>query len=182
MLFIAAEKGDVSGIASALTLGVSVNAVNGDGETALMHAIICGKGNAVKYLLSKGADITMRDGKGWSAATYAVVDENEEFVRLLAEMHKSLTGKNLDLEITELERGYTLLMLAVDLESVSMVKLLLAMGAKTDSADKNGVSLVQQAIAVKNAEIIDLIISGGNLESLKEIERKVEDALKDISS
>lgn len=171
-LLVAAGRGNIEGIKNALALGARVNDVNEKGETALMHATIYGKSDAVLFLLCNGADIDMKDKAGWAAVTYAVVSENEGLVRLFAERHADMT-------IKEFKKEFTLLMIAIDLESVGMVKLLMQeLGMDVGSFNNEGIGEVNLAISTKNEEIIDLVISNGDLAVLKEIGRKVDEAME----
>jgi hypothetical protein len=38
----------------------------GSGQTPLMNAVLSGKGSAVKYLLKKGADVTIAEKDGYT--------------------------------------------------------------------------------------------------------------------
>lgn len=168
-LFIAAARGNIESIRDVLGKGGLINAVNEKGETPLMHASANERVEAVDYLLRRGAAVNMRDRNGWAAVTYAVVSGNAGIVRMLAD-------KNADLDLRESERGYTLLMLAIEMENVGMIRQLLNLGAKTDSVDRNGISTVQHAIATKNDKVVDMVLSNGNPNVLHDIGRKVDEA------
>ncbi|KAI0895591.1 ankyrin repeat-containing domain protein [Annulohypoxylon nitens] len=52
-------------------VGVNVDAQDKTGRTPLMYAAQCGQEKLVRALLSKGADVQIRDGNGWTAVSYA---------------------------------------------------------------------------------------------------------------
>lgn len=63
-----------------LDAGADVNGTNGYGETALMCAVKAGRRDNVKWLLSKGADVNMRDIKGKKAADFT---QDRKMLKLL---------------------------------------------------------------------------------------------------
>jgi ankyrin repeat protein len=55
-------------------LGIDVNAINGDNESALHGAAyrgLAGSNSIIQYLVDKGADINAKNKKGWTALTLA---------------------------------------------------------------------------------------------------------------
>jgi uncharacterized protein len=64
----------------------AVNAKDGDGRTALMHAILAEDADAsiVRLLIDRQADVNASDnGEKWTALHFAARDQNEEIVRIL---------------------------------------------------------------------------------------------------
>ena len=55
--FTAVKYNDVARMAQLLDAGVDIEIKNGDGNTALMEAVLRGKKESVELLLEKGADI-----------------------------------------------------------------------------------------------------------------------------
>ncbi len=60
----AADRGDAALIARLLATGVAVDAVDADGRTALLHAVLSQHGAAVRALLAAGADPMYADASG----------------------------------------------------------------------------------------------------------------------
>jgi hypothetical protein len=80
-LFRAARHGDVAGIAQALAAGAHIDAASPvDGKTALARAAIFGRADAVRTLIARGADASVRGTDGRTAldvATAARADETD---------------------------------------------------------------------------------------------------------
>ena len=70
-LLDAALDGNFSGVRSALDAGANVNARNLYHQTPLMIACVSGNLEVVKYLVERGADITLRDENGDTALDYS---------------------------------------------------------------------------------------------------------------
>ena len=85
----------------------NVNALNADGETALMQAALnCDDGSVVAQLLRAGADVNVRDPQGDSALTIAAWNGDEFAVKELVAAGADLNQKN--------GEGKTALMLSHD--------------------------------------------------------------------
>jgi len=68
---VAAYYGGVTTCSVLLHAGADVNAAAKDGTTALMKAAGNAKADVVAYLLSKGANATLKDSTGKTALDYA---------------------------------------------------------------------------------------------------------------
>lgn len=84
-LFSAVEAGDAARVTAAIDSGISVNARNADGLTALMAAVLKGGVPVVQALLARGADVNARlDFYGKTALTLAGRwGADSEIVRML---------------------------------------------------------------------------------------------------
>jgi hypothetical protein len=80
---IAAKKGNVALVKKLLEKGADVNAVNKDGETALMWASDKGHTEVAKLLIEKGADVNVADKSGTTALIWASLAGHTEIVKLL---------------------------------------------------------------------------------------------------
>jgi len=74
----AAEKGDVKLVSKALTAGVSVDATNNEGKTALQAAAMRGHAAMVRYLLQAGASVDIQFNQAWSALAFAADYANSD--------------------------------------------------------------------------------------------------------
>lgn len=63
--------------------GADVDAVDSDGRTALMFAVLSENLQVVKFLIESGADINKVDNKGFSALVFAVILNNVDITKLL---------------------------------------------------------------------------------------------------
>lgn len=97
------------------------------GEGALHIVVKRGDATYLRYLLQKGADPNLRDGKGTTPLLLAVIGGHAELVPLL------IAGKaNVNLGNGA---GETPLILAVQRRDVEMTRTLLAAGADADQTD-----------------------------------------------
>ncbi len=75
--------------------GVALNAVNNDGQTPLVKAVLEGNTEAVKMLLDRGADVNLADEKGNTALIYACILNKPEIINaLLARPELDVRAKN----------------------------------------------------------------------------------------
>jgi hypothetical protein len=65
-------------------LNFNADAVDSDGQTALIRTVIHNSKDMLEYLLSKGADKTIKDDSGKTALDYAIANESTELINLLS--------------------------------------------------------------------------------------------------
>jgi ankyrin repeat protein len=120
----------------------SVNAKDGEGQTALIHAVIAYGGEppppapeTLKLLLDAGARINDADGKGRTSLMYAA----EMYRDLKLGLLKALIAAGADVNVADAE-GQTALMLAAKTNSPATVRALLEAGAKSsvNAKDRKG--------------------------------------------
>lgn len=86
-LFDAIRSADIDEVTRALARGADVRSrdptFGADAETPLIAAASCGQDAVVKLLLSRGADVNVRSGSGWTALMRACNAGHIECARLL---------------------------------------------------------------------------------------------------
>jgi hypothetical protein len=90
-LIAAAKKGDLQLGALAVDAGDEVDAVNGDGETALHVALDNGHKEFALWMLSSGANPAMRDRNGQDCTHWAYDDM---WIRAAYDRHRSRAGQS----------------------------------------------------------------------------------------
>lgn len=126
-LVAAAQRGDAEAVERLLDLGLSLNAVDAQGCTALLRA--CGGGHValVRLLLSRGADPELPAYSGATCLSVALTARQIDVVWALAE-----NGVTMD---QRLPGGITPLMIAAALGQDQAIGALLAHGADPLAAD-----------------------------------------------
>ena len=120
-LSVAIRNGDHARVRQLLRSGAGANAADGEGTTALMHAVIESDVNMMQLLMDHGADVNARNALGSTALMYAAT--NLAKTRLLLE-----AGADVHATST---RGVTPLGVAVTtFGSTPVLKLLTAKGAR----------------------------------------------------
>ena len=183
----AATKGDVATVARLLKAGVSADARDKDGLTALnwaaydghldvvkalvahkatvdadfndmrwtplMNAAAMGHLDVVTYLVAHKADVNALSKQNQSSLAEAAFGEHTDVAKFLLD-------HGADLEATAVD-GRTPLFAAVEdvKDDTSLVKLLLARGAKTDVLDRDGDNLLEKAAASGNVEVAQILIA-----------------------
>ncbi len=104
-LYIAAKEGKLSHVKAMLADGVSVNAKNSSGRTALMSAAYYGNKMVVRELIVEGVDVNQVDEQGKTALMMAVANQKLEVVEELlnagADAKLEDKNKNTALKIAE---------------------------------------------------------------------------------
>ena len=142
--------------------GAKINARSGLGNTTLMMAARpYGSGRTVKFLLEHGAEVNATNIFGATALMAAVAGEDEETVRLLLDAHADVNLRpvmNGDGFI--MGGGRTALMWAAFRGNETLIKLLLARGAKVNEFTLIGSALTQAAWA-GNARAARALLEAG---------------------
>jgi hypothetical protein len=93
-LCFAAMQGNISELQRLLSTGVSTNAIDSFGWTPLAYAAKHGRIEAVRFLVSKGADVKRQNGgNGTTALILASYFGRTEIVRLLLEAGADVSAK-----------------------------------------------------------------------------------------
>lgn len=153
-LMVAAATGDEQTFVQLLKKpGVSVNAVNQFGSTALMGACAGGYTNIVNLLLRRGAYVGAKSHKGFTALMFAARNGHTEIARKLIEAGASLDATD--------DQGQTALMYAVGGGFVDTVSLLTTAGADVNAHNRNGASPLKLASNAQNQDLVVLLTRCG---------------------
>ncbi|HEX2950982.1 MAG TPA: ankyrin repeat domain-containing protein [Armatimonadota bacterium] len=117
--------------------GADVNAVNINGDTALLGAAARGAGESVKLLVSRGADIKAANENGETVLYNAAVSGNIDAVKYLCDKGCSVNCRT--------EDGSTPLHAAAEHANGEMVEVLISKGANVTASDENGVTPLHSA-------------------------------------
>lgn len=179
-LILAAVGGHTGAVEALLDLGADINSQDNMGATALSTAATAGHADTVRVLLTRGANAGIKDRDGGSALLNAVffgyrnavaellkrsqtipqADLNEAILIASgmghAEIVADMVTVGLDVNAVGLH-GRTPLMAAAKFDRLETVKLLLQSGARPDSKNEDGESVLQIAQDHGSEEIVKLI-------------------------
>ena len=131
-----------------LDCGARVNAMSFEPHamTALHHAVYARQTvhvpptqrvDAIRLLLSRGADVNLKGGYGYSALHYPVEQGNSTVVRLLLDYGADINTRD--------SNGTTVLMHASESGRIHIIQLLVDRGADIDSVDVYGLTASNHA-------------------------------------
>lgn len=146
---------DVSTVTLLCSSMKDINAQNGCGETALHLAVERKNILAIRYLLSIGANINLKDNRGRTPLHYALIR-----VSCTEQLVKELESHGTDINI-QAKDGRTPISAAIRAGYDSIAIYLLDKGADTTVIDENSSSLLHYAAASGNLDIINRI--GGDV-------------------
>jgi len=139
----------VKEIAIFLTAGFSVNSRSNTGVPMLNIAARNGSHDAIRYLLTEGADVTLlSEDRGTTALIDSVTAKREDIVDDLIKAGTDLNVKD--------KNGQTALVIATGASMAKMVELLLKAGADPDIPDSLGTSAKKYAALFRNEKILAL--------------------------
>lgn len=115
-----------------------------DNDTLLLYAISDDSSNAYRYLLEKGANVTLINNKG-EGILHAIVYSGDVFrlTEIINYYHPDINSQAYD--------GCTPLLLAISLNKANMAHELIRLGADVNVGDKEGISPLH--IAVQDSDI-----------------------------
>jgi len=135
-----ARHGSIEDCAKLLKNGMSVNATDDTGQTALMVAARTNRHDIAQYLIENGADVNMSSASGVTALHYAALENGVQMAQLLlrnnakvdATMQYSSTDGNFDRKpLVWVYTGATPLLIAVESGNTKVVSVLINAGANT---------------------------------------------------
>lgn len=149
----AVEKGDTGAVDLFLAAGMSPQARDSRGKTALIAAASGGSDEISRKLLSKGADPNARDNTGSTALMEAAESDHKETTKVLLENSSDVNLADND--------GRTALIRAAARGHSEMVRLLLNKGARVDLKDKLGRDALMWAEINDHSDVINLLRKAG---------------------
>jgi serine/threonine protein kinase len=147
VLILAAESGATNTVRALLTVGIQVDAKDGNNSTALISAAKRGKTDVVTVLLAAGADRSTKDSNGQTAFTAGVKSGHGGVV-------KALLTDNIDLETKNMA-----LLVAAEAGHTDVVDLLLAAGANIRSRNNDGQTVLMIAAKEGHANLVKALIA-----------------------
>ena len=147
-LMIAAWYGDIPMMELFVARGADVNFPNQLNERAVMHAAYRGQGEAVKWLLARGARIN-NGPLQWSALHYAVYAGHDAVAAQLLERGADINARSTN--------GSSVLMMAVLEGHDDLVRMLLAKGADRSVKNEQGDGALEWAFRFKRLAIARLV-------------------------
>lgn len=130
-LIESAARGNIDGLAQAISQGADVNAFDSEGISAFLKAIQNDQADAARYLLSKGSRVNKADKDGYLPLHWAAQIKNPELLQVVLSKKNDLDAKN--------NFGYTALILASSKGYLENVKtLVLAKASLHIEADRGG--------------------------------------------
>jgi len=128
---VAAHDGDLETVKNLLRRGLSCDAADQDGHTALMFAAFNGHSELVLCLLDSGAEINRTDSLGRTALLYGSTGPFPETVKILLD-------RGADPNRVDTEEHFSPLMHAAAEGHLEVVKVLVAHGADRSLKDVDG--------------------------------------------
>lgn len=176
----AAEAGNKEVIAARIKEGCNVNQVDETGNTALHLAAKSGASSCISLLLQAGADATIPDAKGKTAAQLTKSkkvlkqlkkymdsrkDEMEICEKVIAgdmePLKKAMKKKDFNANMLDKENKLSLLMLVCAHGDAETVRALIKAGANANFVSPDSRAVLHKAVNRDNAEIITALLEGG---------------------
>ena len=134
---------------------IDINLCDPDGFTPLLIAISKGHTEAMEFLLERGADPTIGNGKV-TPMTAATLSGSISFIQYLLDHHPALA------DMSPNEQGLTPFLAAVSDGRIDVAKWLIDTGkSHLAETDKSGGTAIHAAAFSGSAELIDYIVSKG---------------------
>lgn len=145
----AVEEGDTGAVDLFLAAGMSPDAKDEAGRTALISAASRGRNNVSQKLLGRGADVNARDAAGSTALMLSALGGHKETTDVL------LRG-GADVNLRD-NNGQTALIRAAARGHADIVRRLIGRGARTDVRDSGGRDALTWAEVNKRSDVVDLL-------------------------
>lgn len=149
---VAAHDGELQMLKTLHKQGVSCDAVDQDGRTALMFAAFNGHSEIVIYLLDAGAEIDRRDYLDRTALLYGATGPFPETVKILLD-------RGADPNTVDSDEHFSPLMHAASEGNLEVVKVLIASGADKSLKDVDGDDAAFFAMQNGHMQVLDYLKS-----------------------
>jgi len=159
-IYLAAINGNTKKVLEFIENGISVDATDEDGRTALMYSSYNGHTQLAGELIKRGADVNQSDNNGRNALMFASSGPFPETVKLLLD-------NNADPNIADKEEHFTALMYASSEGQLDNVKLLLAYKSDPSLKDADGDSALVFAINNGHTQIVNLLQAFSRMQNNK---------------
>ena len=165
--------GSIDDITLAVNEGANVNAADNNGMTPLFFVPLSERSREkAEFLISRGADINIKDGEGTSLLQHAVIMEDREMLEVLTshkfraedvfdfvimgdtEITEKLTDEKPEQLNSQNPAGFTPLHFAAMTGNKPMLDMLLKKGADVNLLTKNGQSPLHRASSVEVAQAL----------------------------
>jgi ankyrin repeat protein len=145
-------------------MGVPINIRSSHGKTALHFAAMGGWDDVVSYLLSKGADLNMKDYNGDTPVYYCIRYKYPSLAKVFIESDKALL-------MTQNDDGYSVLHMAAGFGFTELIKILIKKQPELiNLANNHGETPLHIAVVEDFIDAVRLLINKGAALDIKDSE------------
>jgi uncharacterized protein len=143
--------GDVEALSRSLETGVGIDTRDGEGRSALLHAVIDRRLGVAQFLIERGAHVNLQDRHGWGALHFAAQNYDAAMTELLLKHEASVDLQD--------EHGNSPLSTAVfnSRGRGEVIKLFMGHGANKHLKNKHGVSPHELASIIANYDVAQFL-------------------------
>ena len=150
----AADSGDINTIKKLTVEGRNISERDGNGATALIHAIWNKKTDVAKFLIEQGIDINAKDSNGYDALHYTIECGQLEIMSILID-------KGADIESKDLSGMTPLFYALLNCQNYDAVKLLIKKGADINTKNVDNETVLDLALSSVNGNIVSELVKVG---------------------
>lgn len=147
------KRGDVETVKLFLAAGISPDAKDQNGDTALVVALTANAGPVAEALIAGGADVNARTRNNSTALHLVALTGDIRIGQLLLEHNADVNAKT--------DIGETPLMIAALRDNAELVRMLLKSGADINARDSHGETPLMHAVERNHSEIIRMLKDAG---------------------
>ena len=149
---LASEEGHIEAVEILISKGANINAVDNDGNTALMDASGKRDAKTTEFFVAMGLDVNAFDNYRES--------ELMDARRRLTQIVELLIENGADVNFAN-SNGVTALIWASRGGHIETIKVLISKSADVNSKDKNGKTALTYALLKENSKIVNLLKASG---------------------